>query len=200
MKMGLFAIVMIAIAVNMTLAQLHMNTGSAPVGTDRTLFPGGSFYQEFQHPLYPEVQIGGDVVVPSLRWIASWGYWSDGVERALPVADLVTYSSHRHIIGFHVNFLPAMLLPHLPFSIGVFTGVSYHFIAGRYESSFDGRTGQDFTENVTTLEIGLNVNVQLVGPMAFHGEVLQFIPLGSEVFDRLQKNRRAFAVGVAFRL
>ncbi|MDP2885349.1 MAG: hypothetical protein Q8P51_10055, partial [Ignavibacteria bacterium] len=109
--------------VRTTLAQLSMNTVSVNVGTIRTLFPDYSYYQDYQYSLYPEVQIGGDFLIPSLQWTVYWGYWTDGLEKALPVADFVTYSYRSHIVGARFNFLPAKLLPHWPIPIGFFTGV-----------------------------------------------------------------------------
>jgi|GEM_PF-1912044 len=202
MKKELFIAVLILniICVNTTLAQLSLNTVSASIGTIRTLFPDYSFYQNYQYSVYPEVQIGGNFLIPSLRWIACWGYWMDGVEKALPVADHVTYSYSSHIVGARFNFLPAKLLPHWPLLIGVFTGVAHHFISGKYVGGFgyDGKLGQNITDDATTIEIGLNANVQVLGPVAVRGEVQQFFPLGNEEFDQLQKNRRAYKVGLAF--
>jgi hypothetical protein len=188
------------VGVNTTLAQLSLNAVSANVGAIRTLFPDYSFYEDYQYSVYPEVQIGGNLFIPSVRWIAYWGYWTDGVEKALPVLDFVTYSHSSHIVGVRFNLLPAKLLPHWPLPIGVFTGVAHHFIAGRYVGGFGfvGRPGQDFTDDANTLEIGLNAEVDVLGPIAIRGEIQQFIPLGSDYLDRMQKSRRAYKVGLTF--
>lgn len=201
MKRGLITIAVIVnlVAVNTTLAQLSLNTVSVNVGTIRTLFSDLSFYQGYQYSVYPEVQIGGNVFIPSVRWIAYWGYWTDGVEKAFPVTDHVTYSYSSHIVGARFNFFPAKLLPHWPLPIGIFTGVAHHFISGKYVSGsgFDGRPGQDLAGDATTFEIGLNAEVEVLGPIAVRVEVQQFVPLGSKEFDQLQKNRRAYKVGLA---
>lgn len=200
MKKGLITIALIAniVGVNTTLAQLSLNTVSANFGTIRTLFP--DYYQNYQYAVYPEVQIGGDFFIPSIRWITYLGYWTDGVDKPLPIADHVTYSYSSHIVGTRFNFLPAQLLHHGPLAIGVFTGLAHHFISRKYVggSGLDGRPGQDFAGNANTLEIGFNAEVEVLGPIAVRGEVQQFVPLGSEEFDRLQKNRRAYKVGLAF--
>ncbi len=202
MKKPLIIIAVVAafVGVPTTLAQLSLNTVSANIGTIRTLSPDASFSQNHQYALYTELQIGGNFLIPSVRWSVYWGYWTDGVEETLPVMDFVTYSYSSHIVGGRFNFLPAKLLPHWPLPVGIFAGVGHHFISGKYVGGFglDGAPGQDFTVGATTLEIGLNAEADLLGPIAVRGEVQQFISFGDGEFDRLQKNRRAYKVGLAF--
>jgi len=197
----IMAVIVNVVGVRTTLAQLNLNAVSANVGTIRTLFPDYSFYQDYQYAVYPEVQIAGNFFIPSVQWIAYWGYWSDGVDKALPVADYDTYSYSSHIVGVRLTFLPAKLLPHWPLPVGVFSGFAHHFISRRYVGGFgyDGKHGQDFADDANTVEIGLNAEVDVLGPIAIRGEVQQFIPLGNDYFSQMQKNRRAYKVGLAFR-
>jgi hypothetical protein len=180
-------------------AQIHLSTVSANIGSIRTLFSDHPFYRDFQYALYPEFQIGGDFLTPSIQWVTYWGFWKDGVANALPVADFVTHSFSSHIVGARFNLLLANVLPHWPQPLGVFTGVAHHFISGTYIGGvgLDGKPGRDYSDGVTTLEIGVNAKVDLFGPIAIRAEAQQFVPLGTKEFDRAQKNRRAFKVGLA---
>jgi hypothetical protein len=193
-------VIISVIVVRTTTAQIHLNTVSANIGSIRTLFPDYSFYHDFQYSIYPEFQIGGDFLTPSIRWVTYWGFWADGIENALPVADFVTYSYSSHIVGARFNFLLENFLPHVPLPIGIFTGVAHHFISVRYVGGFgfDGKAGHDYSDGVTTFEIGVNGEVDVFDQIAIRAEVQQFVPLGSKEFDRAQKNRRAYKVGLAF--
>ncbi len=190
------------VAVRPMTAQIHLNMVSANVGSIRTLFPDHSFYHDFQYSFYPEFQIGGDFLTPSIQWVTYWGFWKDGVEKALPVADFVTYSFSSHIIGARFNLLLAHVLPHWPLPLGVFAGVAHHFISGTYIGGFglDGMPGRDYSDGVTTLELGLNAKADLFEPIAIRAEVQQFVPLGTKEFDRAQKNRRAYKIGLSLTL
>jgi hypothetical protein len=202
MKQGLIVIAVLGnlVSVSTTLAQLSLNSASVNVGTIRTLFPNDSRYTDFQYAFYPEVQVDGDFLASFVGWTVYWGYWSDGLENALPVADMVSYSYSSHIVGARFSFLPAKLLDHWPLPIGIFAGTAHHFIAARYIGGFglDGNPGHEFTADATTVELGLNAEVQVLGPIGIRGEIQQFIPLRSDYFDRLQKNRRVYKLGLAF--
>jgi len=179
--------------------QFNVNAASANVGTIRTMWPDQSLFENYQYTLYYEVQIGGQFFAPSLKWVAYWGHWDDGIAKELPVADMVTHSYSSHAVGVRFNVLPAELLAHLPLPIGVFAGGSHEFLSSRYVGGHDyyGRPGNDYTEEVTTLEIGLNVEVEILSPLAIRGEIRQLLPLGDREVDQLQKGRRAYTIGVA---
>lgn len=201
MKKGLIIIVLTLsfVGVTRTYAQISLNTLSANVGTIRTLFPNYSPYEDYQYSFYPELQVGGDFLTPSIQWIVCWGYWMDGVKKAFPVADMVTYSYSSHLLGARFNIFPGKLLPHWPLPVGVFTGLAHHFISGKYVGGFglDGRPGRDFTRSGNTFEAGINAELEALGPIAVRGEIHQLFPLGNEWLDRMQKNRRAYTVGLA---
>jgi hypothetical protein len=179
--------------------QFNMNTVSANVGTIRTMWPDQSVFEEYQYTLYYELQIGGLFFAPSFKWVAYWGHWDDGIARALPVADLATHSNSGHVIGARVFVLPTELLAHWPLPVGVFAGASHEFLSIRYVGGHDyyGRPANDYTEDVTTLEIGLNVEVEILSPLAIRGEIRQLFPLGDQEVDQRQKGRRAYTIGVA---
>ena len=83
----------------------------------------------------------------------------------------------------------------------MFSGFAHHFISGGYVGGFgyDGEHGQDFADDANTVEIGLNAEEDILGPIAIRGEAQQFIPLGNDYLAQMQKNRRAYKVGLAFR-
>ena len=195
-------VILSLLAVRSAPAQLSLNRVSANIGIIRTLFPDGTPGKGHQYAVYPELQIGGRFFLPAVRWTAYWGYWTDGVEQVVPVADAVTYSSTSHIVGVRIALLPAEMLPHWPLPVGVFTGVGYHFIARKYigGTGVDGRPGRNITGHATTVDLGVNVEFQIFGPVGIRGEIQQFIPPGSGDFDRSQINRRAFKVGISFAL
>ena len=179
--------------------QFNVNAVSANVGTIRTMWPDQSLFENYQYTLYYELQIGGQFFAPSLKWVAYWGHWDDGIAGALPVADMATHSYSSHVVGLRFSVHPAKLLAHWPLPIGVFAGASHEFLSKRYVGGHDyyGRPGNDYAEDVTTLEIGLNVEVEILSPLAIRGEIRQLFPLGDREVDQRQKGRRAFTIGVA---
>lgn len=145
--------------------------------------------------------MGGDLFVSPVRWILYWGYWKDGVEEPLPIADYMTYSYNSNIVGTRFGIVPTELLDDWPIQIGIFIGAAHHFITGTWVggAGLDGRPGEDLTENVATFEIGLNAEIIVIEPIAVRGELQQYIPLGNAYLDKLQKNRQSLKVGLALR-
>lgn len=185
--------------IGLTLGQVNLNTLSANIGVIRTFLPAHAPFQANQFSIYPEIQAGGAFFTPAVRWNIYWGYWSDGVARAFPVADYVTYSHSSHVVGARFNVFPARIFPQWPIPLGIFAGFAYHFISATYVGgfSFDGRPGHNFTGDAATGEVGVNVEVEVFGPVVVRGEAQQYFGLGSGEFNRLQKNRRSYTVGFA---
>jgi len=191
-----------ALIICSSLAQLSLDSFSANVGTIRTTHSEHSVYSDYQYAFYPELQIGGTLFLSYFKWTTYWGYWSDGITEPLDVMDMVTYSGQTHILGARVTFHPAEVAPEFPLPVGIFAGFAHHFISVEYVGGlgFDGKPGHDYTQTLNTFELGLNIDVSVLGPINLRGEVHQLFPLGNESTNATQRGRRAYKVGLALQL
>jgi hypothetical protein len=203
-KSILQGIILTMIFANSSLAQISFNSVSANVGQIRTLFPDIELYSDHQHAFYSELEVDAEIVVTYIRGGVYWGYWNDGVNN-LSIIDAVYYSFNSHIVGTRFTFLPEKLFDNWLLPFGIFGGAAHHFISARCVGGVDfvGNTCnsdlyEDFTGNINTLEVGLSTEVRIIGPLKIHGKVNQFIPLGDKEFDRRQKKRRIYKVGLVF--
>lgn len=172
-------------------AQLTVNSVSLNAGTIRSL--SAESWTNNHWKFYPELQLGGDLFVAPFRWTMYWAYWSDGFQK-VPFYYWSVYSYSSHIIGARVQ----VVLPRAP--LGVFVGISQHFIARTYlggTNDFPGKPLTDISANATTFELGLNGEVELCQPLALRLEVHQLFPLGDRPFEGVQKDRRAYTGGIA---
>jgi len=193
----IIGVVINLIGVNSTFAQFNLNNISANIGIIKTIH---NIDQDDKYVVYPEVQVDSDILNQSIRWTVYWGYWTDGINQAFIWPDYVTYSYNSHIVGTRLTLLLGKSSIKRPLQIGIFTGISHHFISVKYIGGFglDGRPGPDYTAGATTLEVGLNAEVQVLEPIGIRGGIHQFIALGSTEYDRMEKNRRAITVGIFF--
>lgn len=194
--------IVLIMSASKSVAQLKLNTLSVNVGTIRTFFPDGFIYSKYQYAFYPEFQAGGDFFTSYFQWTAYLGFWDDGIDQVLPVADMVTYSYKTRVVGIRINFLPDNIARNSLLPTGVFAGIAHHFISVDYVDGYgyDGKPGQSHNLNSNTFEFGINADYHLVGFMYIRGEVHQYFPLGNEYIDTMQKNRRSYKVGIAFKL
>jgi hypothetical protein len=86
--------------------------------------------------------------------------------------------------------------------IEIFTGVAEHFIKAKeivptYSSV---GIGSDYSKKVTTIELGLSLPINIVGQWSILAEAQQYFPLGSSASDQMQRDRRAFKVGLSYSL
>jgi hypothetical protein len=194
----LLVIGLVLISVKATFAQLDLSTVAVKLGAIRTLFDKALPYRDYQYALFPELQVGGPFFTRSLDWSFYWGYWSDGVDRPLPIKDAPTYSYSSHILGVRITFLPAMAGKEMPVPVGIFAGIASHFIRARYVGGSDlmGNPGRDYSKTSTTAEIGVNAFVQLRRRLSVTAELQQYFRLESDSFGRRQTNRRAYKIGL----
>jgi hypothetical protein len=201
MRRELFAIFVNMFFISLSLAQLSIDTYTASIGRIRTTYSGESFYSDYQYAFYPELQIGGRFIVPHFTWAVYWGYWTDGITKPFPVADMPTYSNHTNILGMRIGFLPAGSIPNRPLQIQLFGGVSHHFISQHWIGGFGlaGDGGYDYKENMNTLDIGLSATFPIFGQFRMKGEFQQYFPISGEEYIRHHK-QQAYKVGFIFQL
>src|SRR5260221_6968133 len=125
------------IAVSSALPQFSVNSVSVSVGAIRSLGIEG---REYKYVAYPEVQLGGECLLPFLGWSAYWGYWDDGVEHT-DISDQIAVSTHGHIVGARIAFFPKLAMEQWPLPIALFGGlahqfISYNIIEGYYPALF----------------------------------------------------------------
>jgi hypothetical protein len=182
-----------------TIAQVDISSVTARAGVIRTQWNDASPFPDYLWSFYPELEIGGHFMEPYLTWGISWGYWSDGIDRALPVADMVTYSESGHLVAARIGFQPQVLDHHWPVPVKIFAGITGHFMKSKYVGGTDltGRAGTNSTDQATTAFFGLGLSIPVVPHINLEAEALQFVPFGDRPIDHAQKNRRAFAIGAA---
>ena len=186
-----------------TVAQTNVNYASVNVGIIRVYDQHSGVIEGTPYVLYPELQLGGDLFTPGLRWTVFWGYSDD--RKAQVEYSHAAYSIHA--VGARIAVLPVDLLPHWVIPLGVFVGAGYHAVTYRNIRGLTSsgansqlpRTPADLSLDVFALEAGLNLEVRIYGPVAFRGEVRQLIPLEDGYPDGMMESRRSVTAGVAYR-
>jgi hypothetical protein len=178
-------------------AQLKNFSVSARAGMIRTLW---TQMGETSVPLwafYPEIRIGGIFFVPYLSWGVSWGYWSDGIEKALPVMDMATYSQSSHVAAVRIGFHPRILDSRVPIPISVFAGAAEHFVTYEYigGTSLTGEGGRNSADQSFSVFFGAGFSFPVLSIMKLEAEAQQFIPFGSGEMNQAYKNRRVVTIG-----
>lgn len=181
-------------------AQPDISLLSLKIGSIRNL-QDASFAENNQRSLYPELEIGGKLLNPSLRWSAYWGFWDDGISEPLPVADLITYSYSSNVVGARIiyAFSEDQSGRPLPLKLGFFTGYSHHFVEAQYIAGgdFTGDGGEDFSGEFSAFDFGVQLSFKLRGAFNLLIEMEQFIPINPEL-SLLNTNRRVYKTGLNF--
>ncbi len=178
-------------------AQVNVSSVTIRSGVIRTMWHDHGSVSVPLWAFYPEIQIGGMLFLPYLRWGASWGYWSDGIDRPLPVMDMVTYSQSSHVVAMRMEFHPRELDQHVPIPISVFVGAAEHFVRQEYIGGADlaGNGGQNSSDRALVGFAGVGVSFRVLPSLSLEGEVRQFIPFGESEDQRAHKDRRVFSIG-----
>lgn len=149
---------------------------------------------------YPELQTGGIFINRFVHWAVFWGYWDDGVSKTF-ANNRITYSFSSHIAGIRFIARPAEIRDDWPLPVGLFAGVSRHFISAEYiGGGANGNTGKDFSDTSNTFEIGLNVEYPLNDFLVLRGEVQQYVPFSGDDYKEIQTSRRAYKIGIGVNL
>jgi hypothetical protein len=184
------------------LSQVDISSVTVRLGAIRTLWIDITPYPGHMWSVYPELEIGGQFIVPCLAWGASWGYWSDGIDKAIPIPDMTTESSSSHIVAARIGFQPQRLDNHWPIPVEIFTGVAQHFIKQKHigGSHYFGEGGNTSSETSATPFAGFGFSIAISTCLRVKAEALQFLPIGGRPIDELQKYRRAITLGVGVAL
>ena len=202
---GVVAIALVSLGVVCAQAQTNVNHVSVNAGIIRALDPHLAGALGGEYVFYPEVQVGGDLFTPGLRWVVFWGYADDGA-RAPYWGLFGVYSSHA--VGVRVQIRPEDLLPHWVIPVGIFAGAAYHAatyrIVSRREVVETAGQGQisrrDLAEEILAFEAGVNLEVRIIGAFGIRIEGRQSIPLSKQFPDRMMEERRSITGGVSYAL
>ncbi len=183
-------------------SQIDLSFVTAPAGAIRTESFDNGMSGGYLWSFYPEIEVGGHFLARYLLWSASWGYWSDGIDKPYPYMDYVTYSRQGHILALRIGLQLQTLAPHFPLPLTVSLGSAYHVSKQTYigGSDFNGKTGTNSTEQTTTGLVGLGFSFPLFSRIDLSAQAFQFIPFGNDPIDHAQTNRRAFTLGLALSL
>ena len=201
MRKPLFVIFISAFFFSSLFAQITIDNYCVSIGRIRTTHGSEPLYSNYQYAFYPELQIGGKLIVPYITWAVYWGYWTDGVTEPFPVADMPTYSNHTNILGMRIGYLPSVSTPNGPLQIQVFGGFSHHFISQQWIGGFglSGDGGSDYKENMNTLDIGLSASFPIFGQFRMKGEFQQYFPISADENIRYLY-QQAYKVGFIYQL
>lgn len=183
-------------------SQIDLSSVTARAGAIRTESFTNGLRGDYLWSFYPEVEVSGHFLAGYLFWSASWGYWSDGIEKPFPYMDYVTYSRQGHILALRVGLQVQDLAPHFPIPLTVSLGTAHHISKVTYigGSDYAGKTGTSSSEQTTTGLLGLGLSFPLFSRIDLSAQALQFIPFGSETIDQVQTGRRAFTLGLALQI
>jgi hypothetical protein len=151
--------------------------------------------------LDPELQFGGEFFANYFNWGIYWSYWNDGINEEIPWSDFVTYNYSGHVLGCRLSFSPVKVVEEWNIPIDAFVGVAEHFIKARYigGESLTGR-GSTFSKTITTVELGLSLQIKIIEHLNALAEAQQYFPLGSSSSDQMQLDHRAYKVGLSYSL
>jgi hypothetical protein len=154
------------------------------------------------YAFYPEILVTGPLFASFLHWGLSWGIWDDGIERPFNGNNEITYSFRSHIFGARVMFRPRKTGENWPLPVGIFAGYSRHLVHAEYIGGVDatGKPGRSADRGSNTFEFGLNAEFPFSGPFILRGEARQYIPFPDDNFEEPQKSRRAYTLGIGYRI
>jgi hypothetical protein len=188
-------LLLVFLAVASSHAQLNVNSIGAGMGLIAPLGDGGI---GTRYVAYPELQLGGEFLLPYLGWSAYWGYWDDGIETTT-ISDQTSYSTHGHILGTRIAFFPSIALQQWPLPIALFGGVAHHFITYRIvDRYYTANITPEGTAGSNAFEFGLTVYASVLRTIQLRAEAEQYVGLGDEDFRWSQTDRRAYKLGAAY--
>lgn len=193
-----FAGILFLIAASCASSQIDLRTATARAGVIEN--PWNQTIANTQFRFYPEVQLRGQFLLSYLNWGVSWGYWSDGIDRVLPIMDAITYSYKAHIVSFQIAFEPSHLDSHFLIPLDVIAGVAEHLTSITYVGGSDqiDRRGEDRTIQSTTGIFGIRLAIPLGSRFGIEADALQFVPFTQD--DQRQSGRREYLAGITITL
>ena len=162
--------------------------------------------ESFPGVIIPEAQAGGPFLSPRLRWGVSWTYWKSFKSAPdqtnwtyFTVGSRgVTYSHSSHITGVRLVFL-APRHPRNPATLGLFAGISRHFIRDHFNRLTASGWGTDSAWGTafTTFDYGATATSPIRGPFSLRIEVRMHRPIYPKE-DIVHVNRIAATVGLMY--
>jgi len=149
---------------------------------------------------YYELQLNGNLVKPLLRWGVYLSYWDDGVDKAFPIADNLTYSFSGKNVGVRMYLdAPQINFIGLPFHFSLFGGVSHSFINSKYVGGigYSGNRGSGYSVELNNAEVGIGLNTRLFKAISLFGEAERFIVLNS-INTTYARDKYAFTFGFVY--
>lgn len=147
--------------------------------------------------LYPELQVGGGLIHPSIEWSAHWGYWDDAIGE-ITVSDGAPFSASGHVLGVRMAFLPANLFTEWLLPVAVTVGYSAHLMRVT-ERGGDGRwQSPGRSASTGTLEAGMRVYSHVTESLEVRVQGFQLFGLGNSGLASAESDRYAVTVGLAY--
>ena len=197
--MSLFKLVLllfIVILIQPISAQINFSKLSADVGIRRNI--QSDITDELnKYFVYPEIQIGGKFIEKYLEWDLGWSYQDDGWNEPLPIADYITYSYSSHSVGAHLSFYPQNLSESFNFPVHLITGFSHHFVSKKYVGGYDftGSSGTDDSYGVSTIDLGLGLNHNLMNTFRLRLDGIVYFPFPGEANSNVNNNISSLKLG-----
>jgi hypothetical protein len=192
----LFLLSFIVIWIQPVSAQINISKLSADIGLKQNI-PSSKINESNKYFIYPEIQIGGKFIEKYLEWDVGWSYQDDGQNEPLPVADYITYSYNSHSVGAHISFYPAYLSETFSIPIHLISGFSYHFVSKQYVGGYDftGSSGADDSYGISTVDLGLGLNHNLMNNFRVRLDGMVYFPLPGDENSDIKNNSSSIQLG-----
>lgn len=180
-------------------AQTNFNKISVDIGM-KNGYQSGPFDESNKFSLFPQIQIGGNFLFNYLEWNLNWGYFDDGRDTEFNVRDFATYSYSSHIVGGYISFYPEKLTDGFSIPVYLLTGFSYHFVNEEYigGNDFTGSHRDDNSFGVSSWDLGLGINYNIVKNLRFRLDGIVYVPLSEPESLELNRSSSSFKFGVDY--
>lgn len=161
----------------------------------------------FRGAVIPELQAGGPFLTPRLRWGVAWAYW-DAFKSKPDMRECISYfyigmrggaySRSGHIAGVRLVFL-APRHPRNPATLGLFAGISRHFIRDHFNclTASGWETDSAWGSPFYTYDLGATATSPIRGPFSLRVEARMHRPFSPRE-SGVRANRIAATIGLAY--
>lgn len=168
-------------------------------GSIRTLFDNNHVYEEYLFTDYYEVEVGREFNSGENYSSLYFSFWDDGVSKSLEIMDATTYSNSSIIIGGRFGMISSLLPKYLNVKSNLFIGFARNFIKGTPIGGFGftGVSGEEYSTNLNTVEVGLNLIYNIYGPFKILTGIQGIRQIGKNDYW-FEPTRSAFKIGLVY--
>jgi hypothetical protein len=87
-------------------SQVDISSVTIRMGVINMYRPAQQAFGDRNWFLYPEVEVGGQFLTPSLAWGLSWTYWTNIVDNTNPAKSWGPFAYETHTLAMRFSFRP----------------------------------------------------------------------------------------------